>query len=53
MAEPRATAARIERLFPWLLHWTIADERIAEYRSDSYAVRSSEGLMLIDPATTW
>jgi glyoxylase-like metal-dependent hydrolase (beta-lactamase superfamily II) len=49
MAEPKARAGRIGPIFPWLLHWTIADERIGGHRSDSYAVRTPAGLMVIDP----
>ena len=49
MAEPKARADRIEQLFPWLLHWTIADERIGGFRSDAFAVRTRDGLMVIDP----
>jgi glyoxylase-like metal-dependent hydrolase (beta-lactamase superfamily II) len=49
MAEPRTRATRIERLLPWLWHWTIADERIGGFRSDSFAVETADGLMLIDP----
>ena len=49
MAEPRARADRIERLFPWLWYWSIADERINDHRSVSYAVRTDDGLMVIDP----
>jgi glyoxylase-like metal-dependent hydrolase (beta-lactamase superfamily II) len=49
MAEPKTRAARIERLLPWLSHWTIADERIGRFRSDSFAVETADGLVLIDP----
>ena len=49
MAEPEVKAARIEALFPWLLHWCIADTRIGGFRSDSFAVNTSDGLMVIDP----
>jgi len=49
MAEPKTRADRIETVFPWLLHWTIADERLEGYRSDSYAVRTPGGTLLIDP----
>jgi len=49
MTEPKARATRIELIFPWLLHWTIADERLGGYRSDSYAVRTPAGTLLIDP----
>jgi glyoxylase-like metal-dependent hydrolase (beta-lactamase superfamily II) len=48
MAEPKARADRIERLFPWLLHWTIRDERIGGFRSDAFAVQTPDGLMVID-----
>lgn len=48
MAEPKAQADHIEPVLPWLLHWTIADERIRGFRSDAYAVDSSDGLLLID-----
>lgn len=49
MAEPKARANKIEHLFPWLLHWTIADERISGFRSDAFAVQTPDGLMVIDP----
>ncbi len=49
MAEPKTRAERIEPLFPWLLHWSLSDDRIGGFRSDAYAVRSPEGLVLIDP----
>jgi glyoxylase-like metal-dependent hydrolase (beta-lactamase superfamily II) len=49
MAEPEARATEIERLFPWLMHWTIADERIGGFRSDAFALQTPDGLMVIDP----
>ena len=49
MPEPKARADRIEQLFPWLLHWSIADERIGGFRSDAFAVQTPDGLMVIDP----
>lgn len=49
MAEPKTRAARIERLLPWLWHWTIEDDRIGEFRSDSFALQTADGLMVIDP----
>jgi glyoxylase-like metal-dependent hydrolase (beta-lactamase superfamily II) len=48
MAEPKARAGRIESLYPWLLHWSIADERIGGFRSDAFAVRTADGLLVID-----
>lgn len=49
MTEPKTQAKEIERLFPWLLHWTISDERIGNFRSDAFAVQTADGLILIDP----
>ena len=49
MAEPKTRAAQINHLLPWLLHWTIEDERIGGFRSDAFAVRTSDGLVVIDP----
>lgn len=49
MAEPEARATNIETLFPWLLHWTIADERIGGFRSDAFALQTPDGLVVIDP----
>jgi glyoxylase-like metal-dependent hydrolase (beta-lactamase superfamily II) len=49
MAEPKARAAQIDYLFPWLLHWTIADERIGGCRSDAFALQTPDGLMVVDP----
>ena len=48
MAEPQARASEIESLFPWLLHWSIADERIGGFGSHAFAVETPDGLMLID-----
>ena len=49
MAEPKTQAKAIEHLFPWLLHWTIDDERIGDFRSDAFAVQTADGTILIDP----
>jgi len=49
MAEPRTRATRIARLFPWLLHWTISDERLGGYRSDAFALQTPDGWVLVDP----
>ncbi len=49
MAEPKTRATRIDRILPWLLHWTIADERIGRFRSDSFALETADGLIVIDP----
>lgn len=52
MAEPKTTAERVEHLFPWLLHWSISDERIRGFRSDAYALQTPAGWVLID-AVPW
>jgi len=49
VAEPEARAQRIAELFPWLWHWTVADERIGGFRSDAYALRTPDGLVVVDP----
>ena len=46
MAEPKTRADAIDRLLPWLLHWSIADERIGGFRSDAYAVETPDGLVV-------
>jgi len=48
MSEPTTRATRIDRPLPWLLHWSIEDERIGGFRSDAYAVETPAGLLLID-----
>ena len=49
MTEPKTEAEEIGRLYPWLLHWTINDERIGVFRSDAFAVQTADGTILIDP----
>lgn len=49
MTEPQTKADEIKRLFTWLLHWTIKDERIGNYRSDAFALAKGDGWVLVDP----
>lgn len=49
MSEPKARASEVNNLFPWLLHFRINDERIGNFRGDSYGIKSSDGLVVIDP----
>ena len=49
MSEPKARASAVNRVFPWLLHFTIKDERIDNFRGDAFAIKSSDGLVVIDP----
>jgi hypothetical protein len=48
MSEPRAVATEALEVVPGVWHWTVHDERI-DFVSDSYAVASDEGAVLIDP----
>jgi len=48
MTEPKVQADSIETLFPWLLHWSILDDRLGGFRSDAFAVDTPDGLMVID-----
>ena len=49
MSEPKARASELNNVFPWLLHFTIKDERIDNFRSDFYVIKCSDGLVVIDP----
>ncbi|MCH7955085.1 MAG: MBL fold metallo-hydrolase [Candidatus Marinimicrobia bacterium] len=51
MSEPKARASEVNYVFPWLLHFRINDERIGDFRGDGYALKSSDGLVVIDPVT--
>jgi glyoxylase-like metal-dependent hydrolase (beta-lactamase superfamily II) len=49
MIEPKTQAGEIHHLFPWLWHWTISDDRLGDFRSDAFAVKTSDGIVMIDP----
>ncbi len=49
MTEPKTKATQTERPLPWLLHWTISDERIGKNRSNAYGIETGDGLVVIDP----
>lgn len=49
MSEPTTIASAAEEIAPGLWHWAIADERIGGFTSASHAIRSEEGVILIDP----
>ena len=49
MSEPTSKADRIQLLSPWLYHWWIHDDRLSNFRSESYAVLTPAGKVLIDP----
>jgi len=48
MSEPDTLAKSIESIAPGILHWSLLDNRIHN-RSDSYAIETPEGKVLIDP----
>ena len=48
MSEPKARANKVNKVFPWLLHFSINDERLGDFRGDAYAIKSSDGLVSID-----
>jgi glyoxylase-like metal-dependent hydrolase (beta-lactamase superfamily II) len=48
MSEPDMNATEIESISPGILNWGIHDNRI-NHRSDSYAVDTPKGTVLIDP----
>lgn len=49
LTEPKTKSDQIDYIYPWLLHWTIRDERIGNFRGDAFAVKTNDGLVLIDP----
>lgn len=49
MSESKARASKVNNVFPWLLHFTVNDERIGDFRGDSYAIKSGDGMAVIDP----
>jgi len=49
LSEPKARASKVNYVYPWLLHFSIRDERIGDFRGDSYAIKSNDGLVVIDP----
>lgn len=49
MSEPKTIADGIQFLAEDLVHWTLADDRLGGFRSDSYAVRTVSGWVMIDP----
>jgi glyoxylase-like metal-dependent hydrolase (beta-lactamase superfamily II) len=51
MSEPMTQSDTIVQLRPWLLNWWISDERIDDSRSESFALRTEAGLIIIDPVT--
>ena len=48
MSEPTTISQTVEEVVPGVLHWSIDDDRI-KIRSESYAIRTPEGTVLIDP----
>lgn len=48
MAEPKTIANNLTEVVPGFWHWSIHNEQI-DFQSDSYAVKTGEGMILIDP----
>ena len=49
MSEPRAVADAVTEVVPGVWHWHLADERIGGFIGAAHAVRSANGVVLIDP----
>src|SRR5581483_6416996 len=49
VSEPQAIAQSLEEVVPGVWHWHVSDERIGGFISAAHAVRSDEGVVLIDP----
>jgi hypothetical protein len=49
MSEPKAVANEIVEVVENVLHWHVADDRLGGAISSAYAVRTDEGVVLIDP----
>ncbi|MGH3006892.1 MAG: MBL fold metallo-hydrolase, partial [Gaiellaceae bacterium] len=49
MSEPSAIAERAEEVVPGVWRWFVSNERIGGAESTSHAVRSDDGIVLIDP----
>ena len=49
MSEPQAVAESVEEVVPRVWHWHVSDERIGGFISAAHAVRSDDGVVLIDP----
>lgn len=48
MSEPKTKADNVKEISSRLYHWKIHDDRI-QFRSDSYAIRTDDGIVMIDP----
>ena len=49
MSEPQAVAESVEDVVPGVWHWHLSDDRIGGYTSAAHAVRSDDGVVLVDP----
>jgi len=49
VSEPRAVAGSVQEVVPGLWHWHLRDERIGGFISAAHAVRTRDGLVLVDP----
>jgi glyoxylase-like metal-dependent hydrolase (beta-lactamase superfamily II) len=49
VTEPKTVSERVDEVVPGIWTWSIADERISDYTSTSYAIATDAGVVLIDP----
>jgi Metallo-beta-lactamase superfamily len=49
MTEPTKRATRAAWIGPYIMHWSVADDRIGGAQSDSYALHTKSGVIFIDP----
>jgi hypothetical protein len=49
VSEPQAVAESVEQVVPGVWHWHVSDDRIGGYISAAHAVRTDDGVVLVDP----
>ena len=49
MTEPTERARLVNRIAPYTMHWSVADDRIDGAQSDSYALHTKSGVIFVDP----
>jgi glyoxylase-like metal-dependent hydrolase (beta-lactamase superfamily II) len=49
VTEPTERTGQIDRIAPYTMHWSVADDRIGGAQSDSYALRTKTGVIFVDP----
>jgi len=49
VTEPTERAGQVNRIAPYTMHWSVADDRIDGAQSDSYALHTKSGVIFVDP----